>query len=1115
MNIRLPALIAAVIVLAAGGHARAAVEPADVRHELERIENLRLLHRYSIQDIHDSKALAIYLKGWGGPDRSGEAESLMQEAADLYGTLRGIDNGGKAIQASIDGLGAENVPQEQLDLLQRARRFVAVQVNDFHRRSAGLKAELTDEVKQTAAGKAQWNVVSKPEPWADPARDADRRAGLQRGASLSDRWFFSLPDDEQEYALAKAAKAGIQYANMPQAASDWAGQEPRPGEYDFSRLDAAIEKLARHNIRACPMLASLTGKPPQWLIDQHGDLARFTVTVKNRQGETSKEVRGINIFHAPTAAAYGKFLEAYAAHLRQRWPQQVEAVFVEGGQPEIEAPADESAVMDAYWRSWSNTDTPWRTPEAILADENPDPAAVVRAERCREQWLLDYVARIRAALKKGWPELRVQTMTVNDDFHRLQARVTGKSRDLAKLAQLTDNPGTGTTACGTFQLVRSLARDNWLWAYAMHSGCGATPSADLARHPFLNVSHSTAGNFVGSTSRYNYPQSWYRYPDRQLGDFGIGSYIATPRRAQELAPVALNTSMPPAGVAILWSQNTVRCDRSFNLYESALAWGHLLRRTFINYDYVAEDGLDGSLDGYKVLILPNTQYMATQTCDVIREWTRRGGSLLAFGAPGLFDEHGKRRESLPLADVLGADIAAMRTPDRVDPYLLETTHSEGSFTFRNPRPWKAQTDLTAALKLNGATARGWFVGTANDVAIADNTFGRGKAAFCGFPVGHQYWQAARYELTYGLTHSRHSNYNLEQKRYEAWALDELLRLAVEREVTLTRGNFLRAQRNDDPDWYHVYRNGPEYSEYMWEEERPVRTVEAFYRRRDGIDNAYVGLAHTEGNYFWQRAYFRCMLSGAVVDASVAAPGVAPVVFDARLGVPVPSSVKDGRADFTTWVPMAQSAAFAVAPAGNVRLFGEGKPSGIGPAQLLPQTAEYETGDQLQPVEILEHDQVASFIDGLKDTSVVIGCGDSRFKPVANELAQWLKRNYNIESRITVEGSRASCRYDYMDSFGWPGYGGPPVHAHILIGNCQDNGLMWQFLTLHGSVCWLPLEVNQNFPGIGRSVVMMSSPVISDANGRIRTTNAARQLVIGAGFPSEAMQAVKALEQAAK
>jgi len=113
-----------------------------------------------------------------------------------------------------------------------------------------------------------------------------------------------------------------------------------------------------------------------------------------------------------------------------------------------------------------------------------------------------------------------------------------------------------------------------------------------------------------------------------------------------------------------------------------------------------------------------------------------------------------------------------------------------------------------------------------------NSFGQGKATFCGFPVGRQYWQAARYELTYGLTHSRHSNYNLEQKRYEAWALEELLRMGVEREVTLPRANFLRAQRNDDPDWYHVYRNGPEYSEYMWEEERPVRTVEAFYRRRD-------------------------------------------------------------------------------------------------------------------------------------------------------------------------------------------------------------------------------------------------------------------------------------------
>jgi len=256
-----------------------------------------------------------------------------------------------------------------------------------------------------------------------------------------------------------------------------------------------------------------------------------------------------------------------------------------------------------------------------------------------------------------------------------------------------------------------------------------------------------------------------------------------------------------------------------------------------------------------------------------------------------------------------------------------------------------------------------------------------------------------------------------------------------------------------------------------------------------------------------------MLSGADVTASVAPPGEGSVAFDVRLGVPVPASpTKDNRLEFRTWLAMAQSAAFAVAPGGNVRLFGEAKVTGVPPEQLAGLTHVKEAAPALAEVETLEAPKIAEFIAGLKGTSIVIGCGDARFKPAARALADWLKQAHQIESRITVEGPRASCRFDYMDSFGWPGYGDDPVHAAILIGNCQDNGLMWKFLKCHGNVCWMPLEINQNFPGLGRAMLAMTSPVISDDNGNLRRKDAPRQLVIGASFPSEAMKAVEELKK---
>jgi|GEM_PF-2448123 len=1117
--------------------APAEVDTVRAREELERIENLRLLHRYAVQELHDAKALAMYLRGWKGPNRTGEVETLLQEAEDLYGVLRGVDKGAQGLLSQVRALKNEPKPSEsleadlkpsaeQVDLLQRARRSVAAEVNAFYARSSALKEALAAQVKAAAAKKIKWQVVSQPQPWpevggAPDPREADRRAGLQRGVSIRGDRFFNQPRVETDYFLSKAAKAGITYANVLWApACNWGDIEKEPGKYDFSALDDMIARFAKYGMRACPMLRTLTGTPPRWHAENYNQESMLTTTTVNWAYKDAQPV-GINLFHEPTGEAFAKFLTAYAAHLKQKWGAQVDAIYAEGGhrsdQREIEAPITETQAMKTYWSKWSKADTPWRTPESILEGDKPDMAAVAKAEMCREAWLVDYLTQVRAALKQGWPELRVQTKTASDDFHRLFHGETGRSRDVYGLCQVTDNPSAATSSSASFQLLRSFSNGRWLWSHDLHSGQGATPGADHAQVPFQGVSR-VATSCMGKLTRINYPLSWYRCRDEQLGDFGIGSYMLSPRRAQELAPAALNTGPAPAEVAVLWSQASRRHDASYKCFKSAMAWGHMLKRVSVNFDYLASrlttPGItfDMQLEKYKVLILPNTQSMTQDICNEIRSWVGQGGIVLGFGAPGLYDEYGVRRESLPLADVFGADVVRMRVPAPITPDNLETTHPEGCFLKPAPHPYKFETDLTAALKTTTGSARAWFAGSAKEVAIAENSFGQGRAILCGFPVGFEYWETAPYEMGYGLTHFRATHYNYEQKRYEAWILAELEKLGITQEVTLTRGRFLRGQMGNDPDWQNVYRDNPEYSEFMFEEEKPVRTVLAFCRKREGIDNVYIGLTHTEGNYSTSRGYFRLTLTGAEIAASVAVAGNSPVVFDTRLEVPIPSKYKNGRVEFETWLPVAQSSAFAVAPDGNVRLFGAGKPTGIGPDQLAPIAAEYETGARFEGIEILDAERIVAFLNTLQGTAVVIGCGDTRFTPVARDLADWLKETRQIEARITTEGPRASTHKPYMDSFAGPHLHGDPVKAKILIGNCQDNGLMRLFIYHGDNAHWLPLESNKNFPGLDRAVVMLSSPVRTDHKGRPHRGKAEQRLVIGASFPSEALRAVRALEQ---
>jgi hypothetical protein len=340
----------------------------------------------------------------------------------------------------------------------------------------------------------------------------------------------------------------------------------------------------------------------------------------------------------------------------------------------------------------------------------------------------------------------------------------------------------------------------------------------------------------------------------------------------------------------------------------------------------------------------------------------------------------------------------------------------------------------------------------------------------------------------------------------------LEKLGVARPAIVKRAELLRAQKADDPDWSHTFRKSPIYSEYMFEIDEPGRTIATFIRTRDGIDNTYLGLVNTEMNYHVERGYFFCILTGGTVTTSVACGDAQPVIFDVRLRVPVPATIANGRADFRTWIPLAQPSAFAIAPTGRVRLFGPASPAGEGPESIAQRASTYADGGAgMSQVEILDRDQITAFLEARRGKQVLIGCGDTRFRLAAEELSKWLKQTHNIDASITTAGSRLICRYDYMDGYGWPNSETEQASADILIGNARDNGLMWRYVWMTGNRYWLPLEINDTFPGIDRSVVMLSIPVVTDNGGKAVGKPADQKLIFGASFPAEAMRAVKAMQ----
>ncbi|MFW5915450.1 MAG: hypothetical protein ACOCTQ_03135 [Planctomycetota bacterium] len=179
-------------------------------------------------------------------------------------------------------------------------------------------------------------------------------------------------------------------------------------------------------------------------------------------------------------------------------------------------------------------------------------------------------------------------------------------------------------------------------------------------------------------------------------------------------------------------------------------------------------------------------------------------------------------------------------------------------------------------------------------------------------------------------------------------------------------------------------------------------------------------------------------------------------------------------------------------------------------KVLERTEGYEMGDKLQHVEIYSPSDIDAFLKDRSGDPVVLGYGHRNYRKPAERLADWLKDEYDVDVELTMAGPRATTNWTYMSGFGWTREGAEPVEPDIVIGNVQNNALMWRYASVKNDVYWLPLEPNEDFPEPGRALVMLSLPVKTRSNGKPGGKPAGRQLVIGATNASDARQGIEEL-----
>lgn len=148
-----------------------------------------------------------------------------------------------------------------------------------------------------------------------------------------------------------------------------------------------------------------------------------------------------------------------------------------------------------------------------------------------------------------------------------------------------------------------------------------------------------------------------------------------------------------------------------------------LRYNFVAYGQVEQGELKRG--GYRVLVLPRSSALSEAETRAIREFVQQGGTLLADGEPGTFDEHAKKLSRASLAELFAGQGAGKGRAIRVDSNRLVTLGK--LLRESGVQPEFAITDETGK-PVNGVEVRRFRNGGVTIVGLLANPQGNGAKA---------------------------------------------------------------------------------------------------------------------------------------------------------------------------------------------------------------------------------------------------------------------------------------------------------------------------------------------------------------------------------------------------
>ncbi len=249
-------------------------------------------------------------------------------------------------------------------------------------------------------------------------------------------------------------------------------------------------------------------------------------------------------------------------------------------------------------------------------------------------------------------------------------------------------------------------------------------------------------------------------PDGSLSKSYVSLLEPIYREIEEKEPYLIDAS-PIHYAAIVYSEAVKTCYRRDNPQKSILP--HLegafetFQRLHVPVEFILAE-LDLNLETlkkFKVVVLPNTAILSPPQVEVIRQYVKEGGSILATYETSLYDDVGEQKADFDLADVLGLKYVETRSGE----WQQATADGQGNYLAPQGTFLKHLQELLAprqnqSLHMAGpaiitraiagvsrATLVPWEgmspyvkANQTNIPGVHVNTYGKGKAAYISTPI---------------------------------------------------------------------------------------------------------------------------------------------------------------------------------------------------------------------------------------------------------------------------------------------------------------------------------------------------------------------------------------------